>query len=122
MKENMKAEKSKYMQRIIAKVERAARKNKAKAWHAIAENLKKPRRNMAEVNVGNINRCAEKGETVVIPGKVLGSGVINKSIRVVALSFSKSAEKKIKEAKGECIKIEDFLDKNPEGKKIKIMK
>ena len=118
----MKAEKSNYMQRIIAKIEKVARKNKARAWRRIAEELKKPRKNMAEVNVGKLSRYAANGEVVVVPGKVLGSGAIDKSVKVVALSFSKSAEKKIKEAKGECIKIEEYIDKNPEGKKIRIMR
>jgi len=57
----------------------------------------------------------------VIPGKVLGTGNLTKKTEVVAYSFSESAKIKIKKAGGKSILLEDYLEKNPEGKKIIIL-
>jgi len=43
----------------------------------------------AEVNLGRIERYAQEDETVVVPGKVLGSGVLEKNVTVAAVDFSR---------------------------------
>jgi len=107
---------------LIRKLRRASQENEAQIWHDIAERLEKPRKNYAEVNVSKINRYAREGETVLIPGKVLGSGVLESPVTVAALTFSDAAISKIAGAKGQCITIEELLSSNPKGSQVRILR
>jgi len=99
----------------------ASAKNEAKVWKDIAERVAKPRRLHAEVNISKIERYAKDNETIVVPGKVLGSGKISKQVTVAALNFSESAKRKIEEVGGRCLTIMQLLEKNPKGNNIRIM-
>ena len=99
----------------------ASAKNEAKVWKDIAERIAKPRRLYAEVNVSKIERYAKDNETIIVPGKVLGSGKINKKVTVAALSFSESAKRKIEDAGGKCLTITQLLEENPRGSGVRIM-
>ena len=59
---------------------------------------------------------------ILILGKVLGEGQINKKISIIALNFSKSAIEKLKEKKCEIKTIFEELITNPKLKNIKIIK
>jgi large subunit ribosomal protein L18e len=77
---------------------------------------------MAEVNVGRIARYTTEGETIAVPGKILGMGTIEHKITVAAIDFSKEAKDKILNAGGKCLTIDDLLKTNPKGAKIKLMR
>lgn len=96
-------------------------RSKSKLWRRIAKELNKKNKVRREVNVGKIEKHAKEGETIIVPGKVLGNGDVNKRITVAGFKFSKSAENKIKKAGGKTISIEELFEKNKEGKKIKII-
>ena len=72
------------------------------------------------MNVSRLNRYTKKGETIVVPGKVLGAGGIDHPFVVAAFSFSELAKSKILKAKGKCLKIADLVDKNPKGTDVRI--
>jgi len=55
-----------------------------------------------------------------VPGKVLGTGELNKKITVAAYTFSEQAVQKIN-AKGKCLSIKELVEKNPKGNKVRIM-
>ena len=57
-------------------------------WRDIALRLEKPKRNWAEANLSKLERYAQDGETIVVPGKVLAAGNISKKITVAAYDFS----------------------------------
>ena len=95
--------------------------NEADIWDTLAKKLSKSRRNRISVNISKINRYATSDEIVVVPGKVLGSGVLNHRIHVAALDFSRKAKTKIKGAGGTCLTIPSLLHKNPKGSRIKII-
>ncbi|RLI80022.1 50S ribosomal protein L18e [Archaeoglobales archaeon] len=99
----------------------ASAKNEAKVWKDLAERIAKPRRLYAEVNVSKIERYAKDNETIIVPGKVLGNGKINKKVTVAALSFSESAKRKIEDAGGKCLTIMQLLEENPKGSGVRIM-
>ena len=99
----------------------ASAKNEAKVWKDLAERIAKPRRLYAEVNISKIERYAKDNETIVVPGKVLGSGKTSKQVTVAALSFSESAKRKIEEVGGRCLTIMQLLEENPKGNNIRIM-
>jgi large subunit ribosomal protein L18e len=92
-----------------------ARKQQSPFWQRIADELERSSRSRREVNLSRIARASREGETVVVPGKVLGSGEMPHKATVVAFNFSSSALRKLKEAKCESIDLADFLKKNPEG-------
>lgn len=98
----------------------SAEKN-ARIWKDIAERLARPKRLYSEVNVSKIQRYANEGETIVVPGKVLGGGNIYKAVTVAALDFSKSAREKITRAGGRCLSIRELTEINPEGSNVRIM-
>jgi len=106
-----------YMRKLIEKLE----KTKVSIWEDVAEKLKNARRRRVQVNVSDIGRHAEEKETVVVPGVVLGAGEIAKHVDVAAWRFSNSAAEKIEKAKGHAMSIEELLEKNPKGSKVKIM-
>jgi large subunit ribosomal protein L18e len=96
-------------------------KQKAPVWKDLAGKLSKPRKSRAAVNVDKLGRLSGKGDIIAVPGKVLGDGFIDHAITVGALGFSESARSKIEKAGGEAISLAELLEKNPEGKKIRIV-
>ncbi len=108
------------LRNTIAKLEEAGRKNDASVYTRAAEELKKSEKNKVEVNVSRIQRHAEDGDTVLVPGKLLGSGRLDKDVEVAAFDATSSAKKIVKES-GDFKFIEDLVKENPEGKKVKLM-
>ena len=109
------------LQGLIQLLKKQASEQKAKIWKRVAVDLEKPTRQKRVVNISRINRCAKDGETIIVPGKVLGSGILDHKVDVVAWDFSKGAIEKIRQAKGSCISIPDMLSKNPKGQKMRII-
>ncbi len=72
--------------------------------------------------IAQLNDEAKEGEIVVIAGKVLSQGELNKKVKVVALSFSAMAKEKIAKAKGESLTILEEIKKNPEAKNARFLK
>jgi len=107
--------------RLIRLLRKAARENKANIWRAVAEYLSKPRRIRRAVNVSRINRYTKEGDEVVVPGKVLGAGLITHPVKVAALAFSDQARQKIIKAKGKCLSIPELIKLNPKGSNVKII-
>jgi len=106
---------------LIAKLKSTSRSEGANVWSDIADRLEKPRSTHAEVNLGRIERYAQEDETVVVPGKVLGSGVLQKEVTVAAVDFSSSAETKIEQV-GETLELEQALEQNPEGSDVRVIR
>ena len=96
-------------------------KKKSK-WLDVAGILSSPKINKVNVNLNKINENAKEGETILVPGKVLSQGEIQKKVKVIAFSFSEKAKEKILKAKGEVSTISEEIKKNPEAKGIKIIK
>lgn len=106
---------------FIRFLKKQSRENEAKIWKSIATRLAKSRRNRITVNISRLNRHTERGETVVVPGKVLGAGRIDHPITVAALSFSEKATEKIRAVKGKTVSFLQLVKKNPKGSDIKII-
>jgi len=102
-------------------LKRSSAENDARVWRAAAARLERARSRRAEVNISRIARSTSANETVLIPGKVLGSGAISHPVRVAAFKFSASAVKAITEAGGECLTIRELIESNPAGTRVKIL-
>ncbi len=98
-----------------------AKSHDNKFWKRIAEDLRRPTRERRIVNVYKIEKFAQDGETVVVPGKVLSVGDLTKKVNVAALTFSEEAKKKIEHAKGKTLSLQELLKNNPEGKQVRIL-
>lgn len=106
---------------LINMLRKKASENKVRVWKRVAERLSKPARRMVEVNVYKIDKHTKEGDTVVVPGKVLGSGSINHAVTVAAHSFSASAVEKIRKAGGSCLSIPEVVERNPKGSGVIVM-
>ncbi|WP_251343354.1 50S ribosomal protein L18e [Haloplanus halophilus] len=106
---------------LIAELKAVSRESGAGVWQDVADRLEKPRRTHAEVNLGQIERYAREEETVVVPGKVLGSGVLEKEVTVAAVDFSSTARQKI-ERVGDAERLERVAEENPEGSNVRVIR
>ena len=95
---------------------------KKKNWLGVAAVLSSPRTRRININLNKINDEAKEGETVIIVGKVLSQGELNKKVKVVALGFSEMAKEKILKAKGETLTILEEIKKNPDAKNVRFLK
>ena len=105
---------------LIRLLRQKSQENQANIWNDVSSKLARQRQRRIELNLSHLNRYTNKGETVVVPGKVLGAGAINHPLVVAAFSFSELAKTKILKAKGKCLQIPDLIDKNPKGTGVRI--
>lgn len=103
-------------------VETIVKCKKNDKWVSVASLLSGSKRKRANVNLDKINKEAKEGEIVLIPGKVLSDGTINKKIKIIALSFSKAAQEKLLNLKIDTKTILEEIKSNPDFKGIKILK
>ena len=101
-----------------ATLRRTGMKSKGEIWSYVARLLILPKRRRIAVNILKLNRETSSGESVVVPGKVLGLGELDHAITVSAYSFSPSARKKIAEAGGRCMSLLEHAEENPSGSGI----
>ncbi len=95
-------------------------KTRRRIWRTISKKLSGPRRNRVEANLKRINNKTKDGDIIVVPGKVLGIGDLNHKLTIACLTCSKSAREKIVDSGSTLLSIEELVEKNPEGKNIKI--
>ncbi len=110
-----------YMQQLIAELKQAALKEDAAIWGRIAEDLEKPTRARRIVNIYKLEKYAKDGETILVPGKVLGTGDLTRKLKVAAFTFSSQAAEKIHKSGGKTIPINELLRENPKGKNVRIL-
>ncbi len=122
MKSNTRIEKQiqKKKNPLLVKTLIASKKNKK--WGEIASILSGPRRKRISLNLEEISKNSKDGENVLIPGKVLSQGEIDKKIKIIALNFSEKAREKLLKSGSKISTIEEEIKTNPEAKGIKILK
>lgn len=103
-------------------VETIIKAKKNPKWIEVASLLSGSRRKNINVNLNKINNESKAGETIVVPGKVLSLGEINKKIKIVALNFSEKAKEKLKKAGCDVLNINQEIDKNKNARGVKILK
>lgn len=106
---------------LIMNLRKESSTQKAGIWSRIAEDLALPTRKRRVVNLSRLSRFTKANETVIVPGKVLGSGMLEHSVVVAALAFSNGARERIEQAKGKCLTIPELVKQNPKGKDIRII-
>lgn len=106
---------------LISLIESLMR-SKRPLWKRVAYELSRPKRQKVEVNLSKLDQYAPEDSTVLVPGKVLGSGMISKKLTVAAFSFSNSAKKLIGQTGGKALSIDSLYKSNPEGRGVTILK
>ncbi len=109
------------LRKLIDELSKAAKSDNAPVWASVAEILARPARRRAEVNLSKINRYANEGEVVIVPGKVLGGGFLEKKVTIAAVTFSETALEKIKASGSRALTIKDLLKENKKVSNIRII-
>jgi len=107
---------------LIRFLKKQSREKEANVWRDVAEHLAKARQQRAAVNLSRINRHTQKGDAVVVPGKLLGAGALDHPVTVAAFSASETAKEKLKAAKAKYLSIPELVEKNPKGANVKIIR
>jgi len=107
--------------KLIQDLKTLSREHDAPIWRTIAKKLEGPSRNWAEVNISRIARHSKEGETLIVPGKLLGAGLISFSVIIAAYNISNQAKHKIEAAGGKILTIRELSESHPDGTGIRIM-
>jgi large subunit ribosomal protein L18e len=100
---------------------KASKESKAPIWNAIERKITGRRANRSEINVGMLAKVTENGQTVIVPGKILGTGSIGHKLTVCSFSISEAAAAKIIQADGSVMNLKDFIKKYPDGRGVRII-
>lgn len=71
--------------------------------------------------MNRIAQLTKEGDTVVFPGKVLGTGNISHKITLCSFSISNSAAEKIISSGGKIITYTELIEQNPTGKGVVLL-
>ena len=108
--------------KLIAFLEKTGRKNHATVWSACAERLRAPARARSEMNLSRLDAVTKEGEIVALPGKLLSDGEMKHSVTVGYFKASKQAIAKLKKAKCDAVPLAKLAERNPSGKKVRILR
>jgi large subunit ribosomal protein L18e len=103
-------------------LERKGRKEGLGIWRDAAASLGAPKSTEVIVNIARLSRVDDGKSPLFVPGKVLGTGPLDKKLIVGAFSFSASAKRKIDAAGGEALEIEEFVIRYPKGSGVILVK
>ncbi len=104
--------------RMARDLKRAATKNTAPIWAKLAEYALKPTIARRDINIGRIGQLTKENDTVVFPGKVLGTGNMPHKIRLFSFAISRAAADKITASGGELLNYPDLIKERPTGKDV----
>lgn len=106
---------------LIDQLRAQTRSTDARLWRDVADRLSASRKNWAEPNLSRLERHAPEGATVLVPGKLLGSGEVTGARTVAAVSVSAGARQKIEAAGGRVVSLQDLMNENPKGSGVMIL-
>ena len=107
--------------RMASDLKKASTKNDAPIWGKLAEYALKPSIARRDINLNRIAQLTKDNDTVVFPGKVLGTGDISHKITLCSFSISDSAANKIIEKGGKLINYSKLIEENPTGKGVVLL-
>jgi large subunit ribosomal protein L18e len=105
----------------ITSLRNAYKEKKSPIWKALEKKFKNTRSKYSEVNISKLDNITKEGDVVIVPGKVLGSGILEHKIILSAFAISVTALKKIVDSGGKVITINDLVEQYPDGKGVRII-
>ena len=109
------------LQNLIQELKQLGSEKNVNLWRRLAKDLETPTRKRRIVNLARINRYTKENEMIVVPGKVLGSGLLNHKLTIAAFAFSDGALDKINSANGKAIHIQELMKEDIKNKKIRLI-
>ncbi len=106
---------------VINQLKAQSRDTGAAVWRDVAMRLSKSRKNWAQPNLSRVSRYAPEGATILVPGKLLGSGELSANHTIAAYSVSNGAREKIEAAGGRVVTYSELMNENPSGKGVVIL-
>ena len=100
----------------IRDLKKLSNKTGVNVYRAVAKKLEAPASQRTQINLSRISKLTKDGDKVIVPGKVLGDGLFDKKVTIVAFSASSSAVAKIEKAGGKFVKINEYLANKPDSK------
>ena len=107
--------------KTILELKEASRKNEALLWRSIANRLEGSSRNWPSVNVSKLEYNINKNGKAIIPGKLMGTGIVTKKMTVAAYSFTDSAKEKIQSSGGKCLPYNEMINATPKGTDVTVI-
>jgi large subunit ribosomal protein L18e len=109
------------LNRLISELYNLSVRENAPIWRTVALRLEGSLANRPVINLSRLDRLVNSGDSVIVPGKVLGSGRISKKITVSAYAISSSARAKLEKAGCQIHDIETVANANPKGSGLRLM-
>ena len=109
------------LQSLINELKKRSLEQKVSLWKRIALDLERSTRQRRIVNLSKIGRFAKDNETVIVAGKVLGSGELNAKLTVAAFQFSEGAREKLEKHGAKAVSLMELSKESPAGKRIRII-
>ena len=106
---------------MAKELKKASTSNDAPIWAKMAEYALKPSIARRHINLNRIAQLTKDSDTVVFPGKVLGTGDIEHKITLCSFSISNTAASKVLEKGGKVITFADLIKKHPTGKGVVLL-
>ncbi len=106
---------------LIQRAHKSMKTDKATFWRAVLKRVSRPRSRKINVNLSRISQYGKGDKIIVVPGKVLGSGRVEKKLRIAALGFSQTARIKVEQAGGECLTLTSLIEDKIKGKDVMII-
>ena len=106
---------------LIDELKAKSRDTGSALWRDVALRLSRSRSNWVQPNLSRLSRHAPEGATVLVPGKLLGSGDLVASHNVAAYSVSAGAREKIEAAGGRVMSLSELMNENPNGSEVIIL-
>jgi|TARA_B100001971_G_C18056158_1_gene465435 large subunit ribosomal protein L18e len=85
----------------------------------LAKRLSGPRSNYTNVNLDELAKV--ESDKVLVVGKVLGSGEVDRKIGIAALGFSEQAREKLEKAGCDLKTVKEALEKNSKLEGVKVI-
>lgn len=101
---------------LIRDLKKVSAKLGVNVYTAAAIKLSAPASRRPEVNLSRIDKYANEGETIIVPGKVLGSGILSKKVTIVGFNVSEAAIAKIEAAGSKYVSLREYISKKPDTK------
>jgi large subunit ribosomal protein L18e len=113
-------QKNQKLKELIGKLKKQSIEQKVNIWKRIALELERSTRQHRVVNLSRIEKYCSDNDVIVVPGKLLGGGLVNKKVTIAAYSFSRTTAQKLS-GSAKIISIEDAMKQYPKGNNLKII-
>ncbi len=102
--------------KTLGALEKASQGNDAPIWSRLIKMAKGRALSKTVVNIKKIAQYTSEGDSVLVPGKVLGVGSIPHKITLYSFSISETAAELVIKAGGSVNPVYDAVKNHPTGK------